>query len=234
MSAWPKRAFVVELGLTALLSLGACGRTGVQVRVPPSGMPDLQEQVYFEDAAMLPDLTLPPIVVVQIAAGNTHSCALLSDGTVRCWGANDQGQLGSPTPAQSDTAVTVPRVDQAIAIAAGDSHTCALLRDGSVMCWGSNYHGQLGDGSRTTWYIPSHVRDLTGAVELALGNSHSCARRADRVVLCWGSNDYGELGDTTLQERFVPAPVAFFAADQITAGHGFSCGLLGDAGNGKV
>ena len=73
---------------------------------------------------------------VAIAAGDHHTCALLGDGTARCWGDNSNGQLGDNTTTDRHTPVTVSGLSNAVAIAAGDDHTCALLSDGTARCWG--------------------------------------------------------------------------------------------------
>src|SRR5438876_1878896 len=94
---------------------------------------------------------------IAVAAGGFHTCALLADGTVRCWGENDFGQLGNgtsdPAPGTPTTfnpsPVTVSGIPTAVAISAGGWHTCALLRDGTVQCWGENTYGQLGNGATT-------------------------------------------------------------------------------------
>jgi alpha-tubulin suppressor-like RCC1 family protein len=84
---------------------------------------------------------------VAIYAGDHHSCALIADGTARCWGNNSVGQLGNGTATHSYVPVAVTGMSDAAAITAGGAHSCAVLADGTARCWGNNSVGQLGDGS---------------------------------------------------------------------------------------
>jgi alpha-tubulin suppressor-like RCC1 family protein len=92
-----------------------------------------------------------------IAAGGAHTCALGAAGTVTCWGANDQGQLGVDGAAPSAPAA-VPGLDRVVRLAAGDAHTCALRDDGHVWCWGGNTSGQLGDDDALLQLTPQLAR----------------------------------------------------------------------------
>ena len=85
-------------------------------------------------------------VAVAVAAGARHTCAIFSDATVRCWGANESGQLGDGTVDSKNKPVPVAGLTSVDAIVAGGAHSCARRTDGSVWCWGSNTSGQLGDG----------------------------------------------------------------------------------------
>lgn len=105
----------------------------------------------------------------SITAGGSHSCALLSDNTLRCWGENESGQLGNgsfvgltpPGPGTAGTATVVPvsplGLSAVTGVSAGLFHTCARLSGGVVSCWGANTSGQLGDSTGLSSAIPVNV-----------------------------------------------------------------------------
>jgi alpha-tubulin suppressor-like RCC1 family protein len=147
----------------------------------------------------------------QLAAGQQHTCVLNPQGEVRCWGANDQGQLGDATTVTRSGAVQVRGLAGVTSLAAGGGdHTCALTRDRTVVCWGRNDHGQLGNGTTASSSIPVPVTGLSGAVGLAVGRSHSCAVLADGEVRCWGGNGLGQLGDGSMTDSTTPVEVVGF------------------------
>jgi alpha-tubulin suppressor-like RCC1 family protein len=82
--------------------------------------------------------------VVDLCAGWYHNCAVLEDGTVECWGDNQNGQIGNDDIADALSPSPVVGIDRAVRVACGSTHSCALLDDGSVRCWGSNSLEQLG------------------------------------------------------------------------------------------
>ncbi len=98
--------------------------------------------------------------MIAIAAGDTHTVALKTDGTVWAWGNNSNGQLGDGTTTQRTKPVEVSGLSTVIAIAAGDTHTVALKTDGTVWAWGNNSNGQLGDGTTTQSTTPVQVQSL--------------------------------------------------------------------------
>ena len=89
---------------------------------------------------------------VLIAAGDNHTMALESDGTLWAWGGNGQGQLGDGTWIDKNSPIQIGTDNKWVFVAGGASHTVALKSDGTLWAWGSNYHGELGDG--TTTQIP--------------------------------------------------------------------------------
>ncbi len=145
---------------------------------------------------------------VSVSAGGVHTCALLEDGRVQCWGDNSAFQLGAPVGQSSYAPVTVPLHGQAIALSAGGAHTCAVLKGGDVWCWGDNRFGQLGDGTKLERTEPVRVQNLNGpAVDVAVGHVHSCALLHNGQVQCWGGNYYGQIGDGTNETRYAPTRV---------------------------
>lgn len=145
----------------------------------------------------------------QIAMGSSFSCARLSDGTVKCWGLNDYGQLGDNSTTDSNTPIAVSGLENVVAVEAGWRSACALLEDGSVKCWGYNGLGQLGNGTNNNSLTPVSVSNIVTAVDLAVGSSHVCVLLADDAVFCWGDNNNGELGNGTQTDSNIPVQVVF-------------------------
>lgn len=179
-----------------------------------------------------------PTPVISISAGDSHTCSLNSEGAVKCWGSNEQGQLGNGTFEQSAVPVSVGGLGKASTIAAGGLHTCALTSSGGVKCWGSNFYGQLGDGTNANHTTPVDVRGLTsGVTALAVGYNHSCALNSEGGVKCWGINGYGQLGDGSITTtapygNSLPVDVSGLTSGvtAIAAGDGHTCALTTSGG----
>jgi|LWDU01.1.fsa_nt_gi alpha-tubulin suppressor-like RCC1 family protein len=149
-----------------------------------------------------------------ISAGYSHTCALLDDASVKCWGSNAYGQLGQGNTNQlgdgaNEMGDNLAAIDlgsgrTATAISAGKEYTCAILDNASIKCWGANASGQLGLGdtnnrgdnsSEMGNYLPAvDLGSGKTAKAIAAGDSHTCAILDDSSVKCWGDNAYGRLG----------------------------------------
>ena len=175
---------------------------------------------------------------MAISAQHDHTCALLDNGSVSCWGRNTWGQLGDGTTIDRDTPTQTASLGAgrtAVAISAHYSSTCALLDDGSIACWGSNNYGQLGDGTTTDRHTPTQTASLGAgrtAVAISSAGVNACAVLDDGSVACWGSNYYGQLGDGTTTDRHTPTQTASLGAGRaavaITTTTGVTCVILDD------
>ena len=133
----------------------------------------------------------------EVAAGGAHTCALLSTGSITCFGNNNMGQLGQVLATASSSSPTlVVLASTATHVAAGGQFTCALLSTATVHCFGDNASGQLGSGvAGSVRETAAVVTGLTGTVvDVTTGTSHACAVMSTGEVRCWGLNDFGQLG----------------------------------------
>uniref|UniRef100_UPI003F6A4217 RCC1 domain-containing protein n=1 Tax=Poseidonia sp. TaxID=2666344 RepID=UPI003F6A4217 len=141
----------------------------------------------------------------NMVSGVFHTCAILDNGNVKCWGRNTAGELGDGSTADSNapstTVINLGTGRTAVALAGGNEHTCAILDNGDLKCWGSDQYGQLGNGNSITadqTSPPSTAIDLgTGrtAVAVSAGMYHTCAILDNGDMKCWGRDDKGQLGN---------------------------------------
>jgi len=189
-----------------------------------------------------------------VTTGQSHTCAVLDLGGVRCWGISRNGRLGSADPAlptigDTETPASVGPVDlgserSASAISAGNEHTCALLDDQTVRCWGNNADGRLGYPDRADAAVgddetPGSAGPVSlgrGASAITAGGMHTCALLDDASVRCWGSGARGQLGyanthnvgDNETPATAGPVDLGGRGAKAISAGDFHTCALLDD------
>lgn len=152
-----------------------------------------------------------------LGMGAWHTCARTTDGSLYCWGLNDDGQIGQGTLRRQScggasycepTPVAVTTVGSHVTeVVSGASFSCARLDDGSVWCWGNNIYDQLGyswgqfhcsTGQGYCSPTPLQVTPLgTTVTQITAGPFHTCARKSDGSLWCWGMNNWGQLGDGT-------------------------------------
>jgi alpha-tubulin suppressor-like RCC1 family protein len=155
-------------------------------------------------ASRTPSRSSPP-------STTTTACALLGDGTAKCWGYNANGSLGDGSVTSRNLPVAVSGLTSATQLSAGRLHTCALISDGTAKCWGLNGNGQIGDNSTTQRTTPTVVSGLAGATWIDAGYNHTCAILGNTAsAKCWGGNANGQIGDSTTTQRPTPTTVLSF------------------------
>ena len=161
--------------------------------------------------------------VAQVSAGFDHTCALLTGGTVKCWGNNGNGELGDGTTKQRTHPVTVKNLTGVASISAGFDHTCAVTTGGAAKCWGANESGELGNGTTKDRHVPTTVyKSGSGVAQISAGGykkaGMTCLTTTGGAVRCFGANHGihglapitshgGQLGDGTKTNRLVPITV---------------------------
>ena len=196
--------------------------------------------------------------VLELAAGNEHTCAVLETGQVICWGQTKGGRLGDLTTVEGvrePKFVLRPEIlmesggtayhplSNATSVATGEQHSCLLTTEGTVECWGSNNAGQLGaDRSVSESAFARPVPGLSGVTRIAAGAAHSCAL-TPAGVYCWGSNVFLQLGRQSDDRDYEPRLVVGLpAVAALSLGQTYSCvrtqlGLVmcwGDNGSGQI
>jgi alpha-tubulin suppressor-like RCC1 family protein len=193
--------------------------------------------------------------VWQVMASYAHSCAVLRNTTMKCWGANNGGQLGNGSTQRSPLPVSATGLSGVVSVAGGYSHTCAALIDGTVRCWGSVGTGTVGGltgvkslaglgfgmcallgngtvrcwGSEASSTTPVAVTGLSGVAAISASDLTACALLTDGTARCWGYNEYGSLGDGTRVSSNVPVAVnGLTGITSITANVFQSCAALAD------
>ncbi|MCC7536268.1 MAG: hypothetical protein IT379_08645 [Deltaproteobacteria bacterium] len=161
------------------------------------------------DPSTTPSALLPTRIpgmtgVGSVCAADMHTCVTFRSGAVRCWGANDAGQLGVlPTGPGGYLPVDAGINGTAVGVSCSQASTCARMFDGSVQCWGYNDLGQAGNGTFDTPAPPGPVRGLSGeyAIQVVVGTWFACAVLDSGGVMCWGFNEDAQLGDESFEHR---------------------------------
>ena len=193
-----------------------------------------------------PDLTSPdPVTVIGItgitamSAGSTHTCAVIAEGKMKCWGSAFEGQLGADVDINDLAGVgfgVIPLdvvsarssgtlFTGAVAVSAGSSFSCAVRSAGTVACWGLT----VGTGGFGAYIIaPVSISGITQAVAVSAGSNFACAILSDGGVNCWGEGGRGQLGNSSTNNSGSPVAITGVVAQTISFG-ALAGKALGDA-----
>jgi alpha-tubulin suppressor-like RCC1 family protein len=144
-----------------------------------------------------------------ISAGFAHTCGILTTNAARCWGDNEDGQLGTGNTTNADVPTAVLGGLQFKAISAGYRHTCAITIAGAAYCWGDNALGELGDGTTTDRLVPTAVSGGLTFMSISAGDTFSCGVTTEGAAYCWGDNEYGQLGQRGIAGSTGPVKLPF-------------------------
>jgi alpha-tubulin suppressor-like RCC1 family protein len=180
-------------------------------------------------ASHIPSTVSGITTATDIAVGLFHSCALLANQRIQCWGSDSYGQLGNDISfGNASTPVFVALYSDFIQVAAGGNRSCGIRSNGTVHCWGEDSEGGLGNGTPlTNSGTPVQVTGPTSAARIAMGRGHACALRTDGEVRCWGSDSAGQIGNgATLSNANTSANIPYAnGAIGISAGGNNSCSI---------
>lgn len=196
----------------------------------------LTEQIQSQPSSPVTATPLEVFFASKIDAGFDHTCAILTNDTVQCWGGNAAGQLGADPTVTPTGSVNVPGIGNPIDIAAGHQFSCAIVgatpadTSGSVKCWGRGGTGQLGNNATADSAMPVSVSGLSAAIQISARAHHVCALLANGQVMCWGEGTAGQLGNNATTNSPVPVaaqsigPDNYMITPAVTKAHQVSTG----------
>ena len=188
----------------------------------------------------------------DVATGSEHTCAILDDDTLWCWGSDSDGSLGLGEDERNQDVYRPRQVgddDNWRSVTAGQNHSCAIRDDDSLWCWGSNNAAQLGidedfEAGQLDNYSPNptQVGDDDDWHQVDAGSEHTCGVRDDESLWCWGSNNRDQLGPGDDPFEPIPRRVGDLTWHSVAAGEQHTCAIRaddallcwGDPGEGRL
>jgi alpha-tubulin suppressor-like RCC1 family protein len=187
------------------------------------------------DTDVHPPSAVPSLTdVVAIEVGGDHACAVIVSGRVRCWGGNDDGQVGRGQTSQAEPTPMDVGLTNIVAVSAALNFSCALTANGRVFCWGDNADGQLGTAAPNQAASPILVAGIQDAVAIATGSENACALIADGTARCWGEifGGPGSFVDFQGSVPFAALGLGFAHFCKLGANGAMTC--RGDNGSGQL
>ncbi|KAL0217711.1 hypothetical protein RCL1_008291 [Eukaryota sp. TZLM3-RCL] len=182
--------------------------------------------------------------VVFLSTGESHSAAVLSDGSVKTWGSGSNGRLGHDNTVQQTLPKKVESIVDAVSVSCGGAHTLVLKNNGQILAFGSNFYSQLGDGTSLDKHSPIHLSNIVNIIAVAAGLQHSLALTSHGRVYSWGRDYAGILGrSTSVVPPTIPGYVSnLFNAVSVSTSYRHnlvvrldgSVGSWGEGGSGRL
>ena len=164
----------------------------------------------------------------SVSAGSAHTCGVGNNGTLWCWGYNEDGQLGDGSTSARRAPTQVGAGASWDTVAAGQDHTCGVQTGGTLWCWGANYRGQLGDGTTAERRTPTQVGIAAHWASVDVDDSHTCGIQTNGTLWCWGANGDLGVGDGTRERRLLPTQIGA-ASEWVTVDvDSHTCGIQTD------
>ncbi len=188
---------------------------------------------------------------IQLSKGTNHTCGITNAGVLKCWGANDNGQLGDGTKVSKASPVTIDSgVNYSqVVLSKNSNYSCAITTNGVLKCWGLNSSGQLGDGTLLDKSIPIVVDPNTTYTKISLSYDYICGITSAGNLKCWGSNSLSKIGDGTttnvINPKLIDEGVTYqkiitgnlstygITSDGVLKGWGYQHSGLGTGDNGS-
>jgi alpha-tubulin suppressor-like RCC1 family protein len=176
--------------------------------------------------------------VASVATGTQNGCAVMTDGTLKCWGYNSNGQLGNGSTTTSNVPVTIAGATDVKKVVIGNSHICYLTNGGTVMCSGNNFQAEFGNGNRTstTAFVASGGgvnggAGITGVKDITASTYATCFVLNSGVTKCAGYDQYGEIGTGTVTSSIFTAPqTAIVSSASIASAATHICAVTSSSG----
>ena len=152
---------------------------------------------------------------ISISTGLFHTCGIIDNNDLYCWGYNDQGQLGIGTTEQTNYPIPQLVDSNVIGVSTGNNHACALYESQTIKCWGANSEGQLGTGNMFYQNTPTAINLSPNIPLISIESAYNanCAISEDFIPICWGANQFGQIGNFDENDIRQENPLPFWQSN---------------------
>ena len=152
---------------------------------------------------------------ISISMGFHHTCGIIDNNDLYCWGYNDQGQLGIGTTEQTNYPIPQLVDSNVIGVSTGNNHACALYESQTIKCWGANSEGQLGTGNMFYQNTPTAINLSPNIPLISIESAYNanCAISEDFIPICWGANQFGQIGNYDENDIRQENPLPFWQSN---------------------